>query len=201
MAITAALAADLRLLTAALDEPGTDIAATLHQLAADTAAGVPSYLGLSVMVSRSDPLFTSTYLNDGVVAGDVRTSLQLRLPGIGDRRSPPTVAIIFYAGTPGAFVDLSADLAWLTARPLADFILDQHLTIPAGSLTGGQLRATSAINQAIGVLIGRGYTPQQADSELDTQAGHARADRLTAAHLVLARLTPDSGGVADFDIH
>lgn len=198
MNITAALAADLRLLTAALDEPGTDIAATLHQLAADTTAGVPSYLGLSVMVSRSDPLFTSTYLIDGVVAGDVRTSLQLRLPGLGDGRSPPTVAIIVYAGSPGAFVDLAADLAWLTARPLADFILDQHLVIPAGSVTGGQLRAASAINQAIGVLVGRGYTPQQADWELDTQAGHARTDRLSAAHHILACLT---GGVVDHDFH
>lgn len=198
MAITAALAADLRLLTAALDEPGTDIAATLHQLAADTTAGVPSYLGASVMVSRSDPLFTSTYLIDGVVAGDVRTSLQLRLPGLGDGRSPPTVAIILYAGSPGAFVDLAADLAWLTARPLTDFILDQHLIIPAGSVTGGQLRAASAINQAIGVLVSHGYTPQQADWELDTQAGHARTDRLSAAHHILARLT---AGVADQDFH
>jgi hypothetical protein len=199
--ITAALAADLRLLTAALDEPGTDIAATLHQLAIDTAAGVPSYLGLSLMVSRSDPLFTSTYLLDGVLAGDVRTSLQLRLPGLGEHRSPPTVAIILYAGSPGAFVDLAADLAWLTARPLTDFMLDQHLAIPAGSVTEGQLHAASTINQAIGVLIGRGYTPQQADWELDTQAGHAATDRLMAAQHILARLTAARDDDHEFDIH
>jgi hypothetical protein len=197
--ITAALAADLRLLTAALDEPGADIAHTLEQLAADTAAGVPSYLGLSVMATRSDPPFTSTHLLDGVIDGDVRTSLQLRLPGHRDGRSPPTVVIILYAGSPGAFVDLAADLAWLTARPLTDFALDQHLRMPAESLTGGRLRADSAINQAIGVLVGRGYTPQQADWELDTQAGHAGTDRLIAAHLILARLT-DGGGVQDFDL-
>jgi hypothetical protein len=40
------------------------------------------------VMSRTDPLFTSTHLLDGVVAGDVRTSLQLRLPGRGDNRSP-----------------------------------------------------------------------------------------------------------------
>jgi hypothetical protein len=197
--ITAALAADLRLLTATLDEPGADIAHTLQLLAADTAAGVPSYLGLSVTATRSGPPFTSTHLLDDVVNGDVATSLRLRLPGHRDGRSPPTVVIILYAGSPGAFVDLAADLAWLTARPLTDFALDQHLTIPAKSLTEGQLRADSTTNQAIGVLIGRGYTPQQADWELDTQTGHAGADRLIAARLILARLS-DGGGVEDFDL-
>lgn len=192
MNITAALAADLRLLTAALDETDTDIAATLHQLAADTIAGVPSYLGLSVVVSGNDPLFTSTVLLDGVDPADVRTSLQLRLPGLGDSRSPSSVAIILYAGTPGTFVDLAADLAWLSARPLADFILDQHLAITTKSITAGQLRAASTINQAIGILIGRGHTPQQASRELDTQADHARTDRLSAAHHILALLTADT---------
>ena len=42
------------------------------------------------------------------------------------------MAIILYAGSPGTFVDLAADLAWLTARPLTDFVLDQHLTVPDG---------------------------------------------------------------------
>lgn len=39
MKITAAFAPDLRLLTAATDEPGADIAASVHHLAADTAVG------------------------------------------------------------------------------------------------------------------------------------------------------------------
>jgi hypothetical protein len=186
MNITTGLASDLRRLTAALDEPGADIAQTLHKMAADTHAAVRSYLGLNVSVSRSDPLFTFTYLNDGVVAGDIATSLRLTLPSIGDSWAPPAVALIFYAGSPGAFVDLAADLAWLTARPLSDFVLDQHLTIPAGSDSGAQLSAASVINQAIGVLIGFGYTPQQADRRLDTQAAHAGTDRYAAAQLILA---------------
>ncbi len=139
MNITTGLASDLRRLTAALDEPGADIAQSLHKMAADTQAAVRSYLGLNVSVSRSDPLFTFTYLNDGVVAGDIATSLRLTLPSIGDSWAPPAVALILYAGSPGAFVDLAADLAWLTARPLGDFVLDQHLTIPAGSDSGAQL--------------------------------------------------------------
>ena len=189
MNITAGLATDLRRLTAALDEPGADIAQSLHKMAADTQAAVRTYLGLNVSVSRSDPLFTFTCLNDGVVAGDIATSLRLTLPSIGDSWAPPAVALILYAGSPGAFVDLAADLAWLTARPLSDFVLDRHLIIPGGSDSGAQLSAASVINQAIGVLIGLGYTPQQADRRLDTQAAHAGTDRYAAAQLILAMRT------------
>ena len=123
------------------------------------------------------------------MAGDIATSLRLTLPGIGDGWAPPAVALILYAKSPGAFVDLAADLAWLTARPLGDFVLDQDLTIPAGSDSGAQLSAASVINQAIGVLIGLGYTTQQADWRLDTQAAHAGTDRYAAAELILAMRT------------
>ena len=168
--------------------PAPSIAHSLHRLTLDAAAAVTSYLGLSVVVSHSDPPFTVTALAEGALAGDIRTSLHLSLPGPSDPQNSPGVAIILYAGSPGAFVDLAADLAWLTARSLSDFILDQHLTVAAGSLPEGQLRAASAINQAIGVLIGRGYTPQQAHWELDTQAAHAGTDRHTAAYHILAKI-------------
>ena len=73
--------------------------------------------------------------------------------------------------------------------PPSDFALDQHLSAPAGSDAGTSLRAASIINQAIGVLIGRGYTPRQAHSKLDTQADRARTDRGTAAQVILDTLT------------
>jgi hypothetical protein len=186
--ITAALAAELEILTAALDQPGADIARSVRQLALDAAAAITTYLGLSVLLARSDPAFAFTMLADGVAADDIRTSLQMVLPGAGDGGDRLAVAVSLYAGSPGAFVDLAADLAWLTARPLSDFVLDQHLTVPAPSETGTQLNAVSVVNQAIGVLIGRGYTPEQAHSQLDTQAAHAGTGRLAAAQLVLAKL-------------
>jgi hypothetical protein len=182
------MAAALAILTEALDEPGTDIALSLHRLTLDAATAVASYLGLSVVVSHSDSPFTVTALADGALAGDIRTSLHLTLPGPSDPQNSPAVAIVLYAGSPGAFVDLAADLAWLTARSLSEFILDRHLTLAAGPLPEGHLRAASAINQALGVLIGRGYTPQQAHRELDTQAAHAGTDRHTAACRVLAKI-------------
>ena len=197
MKIDAALAADLGILTTALDKPGADVLHTLHQLGVDAQAAVRTYLGLSVTVDGSDPPFTFTILEDGAAAGDVRTSLWLTLPGVGDGRAPPSVALILYAGTPGTFVDLTADLAWLTGRPPSDFALDQHLSIPAGSDAGTYLRAASVINQAIGVLIGRGYTPGQAHSKLDTQADGAGTERRTAAQFILDTLTAEDPADAE----
>ena len=189
MNITTGLAGDLRLLTAALDEPGTDIAEGLQQLAFDARTAVGSYQGLSLSLSRSDPSYTCTYLDDGVLAGDIATSLRLTLPAPGASRVPSPVVLTLYAGSPGAFVDLAADLAWLTARPSSEFVLDRDLPIPAGVRTGTPLAAASVINEAIGVLIGRGDTPQQADRRLNSRAAAAGTDRYGAARLVLATLT------------
>jgi hypothetical protein len=196
MKIGAALAADLGILTAALDEPGADVLHSLHQLGVDAQAAVPSYLGLSMTFDGSDPPFTFTTLDDGT-ADNVRTSLRLTLPGVGDGWASPSVALILYAGTPGTFVDLAADLAWLTGRPPSDFALDQHLSVPAGSDAGTSLRAASVINQAIGVLIGRGYTPRQAHSKLDTQADGAGTDRYTTAQFILDTLTAEDPADAE----
>ena len=196
MKIGPALAADLGILTAALDEPGANVLHSLHQLGVDARAAVPTYLGLSVTVEGSDPPFTFTTVEDGA-AGDVRTSLRLTLPGVSDGRASPSVALTLYAGTPGTFVDLTADLAWLTGRAPSDFALDQHLSVPAGSDAGTYLRAASVINQAIGVLIGRGYTPGQAHRELDTQADSAGTDRHTTAQFILDTLTAEDPADAE----
>jgi hypothetical protein len=188
MKISAAMAADLGILTAALDEPAADVLHSLHRLGVDTRVAVPTFLGLSVTVAGSDPPFTFTIFEEDAADG-VGASLWLTLPGVGEGWASPSVALIFYAETPGTFVDLAADLAWLTGRPPGDFALDQHLSVPACSEAATYLRTTSVINQAIGVLIGRGYTPRQAHSELDNQAARARADRHTAAQVILDTLT------------
>ena len=197
MKISAALAADLGILTAALDGPDADVLHSLHQLGVDAQAAVPTYLGLSVTFDGSDPPFTFTTLEDGT-ADNVRTSLRLTpLARVDDGRAAPSVALILYAETPGTFVDLAADLAWLTGRPPSDFALDQHRSVPAGSDAGTSLRAASVVNQAIGVLIGRGYTPRQAHSKLDTQADGAGTDRYTTAQFILDTLTAENPADAE----
>lgn len=196
MKIGAALAADLAILTAALDEPYADVLHSLRQLGVDAQAAVPTYVGLSVTVDGSDPPFMFTTLEDGA-ADDVRTSLRLTLPGVGGDRAASSVALTLYAGTPGTFVDLTADLAWLTGRPPSDFALDQDLTVPDGSDTGINLRAASVINQAIGVLIGRGHPPGQAGRELDIRADRAGTDRHTTAQFILDTLTAEDPADAE----
>jgi hypothetical protein len=186
--IAAALAADLGVLTVALENPGADLAHDLRQLTADATAAIPTFLGLSVTVGGSDPPFTFTTLLEGICAGDVRTSLRLALPAIGDTGLLPAVVIVLHAGAPGTFVDLAADLAWLTARPLSDFALDQHLPGPAERVAATNFLELSVINQAIGALIGRGYTPEQAAQHLTTEGAEAGISRHGVGARILARL-------------
>jgi hypothetical protein len=185
--VTADLSADLGILTGALDEPGTDIARSLLGLTADATAAVPTFLGLSVTVDGSDPPFTVTTFIEGVRTGDVRTSLRLALPGIGDV-GLPGVVLVLYAGSPGTFVDLAADLAWLTAQPPSDFVLDQHLPAPAEWCAATSLFEASVINQAIGALIGQGYTPEQAKRHLTAEGADAGISRHAVGLRILAGL-------------
>jgi hypothetical protein len=189
MKITAATAAALAILTDTLDEDGADIAHSLRRLTADAAAAVPSYVGLSVIVPQGNPPLAITTLADGAFAGDVRTSLHVLLPGISDGHDPPRVALILYAGTPGTFIDLAADLTWLTGRPLTDVTFDQHLTIPTEPDPAALMQAMSDINQAIGIRIGHGETLQQAESALEVQAADNHTDRQSAARLILDKAT------------
>lgn len=188
MKITAALAADLGILTAALDDPGTDVAHSLRQLTANAITAIPTFLGLSVTVDGDDPPFTFTTFVEGAGAGGVRTSLRLALPGAGDVGLLPAVVLVFYAGSPGTFVDLAADLAWLTSRPLRDFVLDQHFPAPAEWVAATSLSEASVINQAIGALVGQGYTPEQAERYLMAEGADAGITRHAVGLRILAAL-------------
>lgn len=88
-------------------------------------------------------------------------------------RISPRRFVILYAATPGAFVDLAADLSWLAGLELDEFALDQHLNLPVDPETAGVGQAASLINQAIGVLVARGRTLGAASDELDARAADA----------------------------
>lgn len=189
MQITAALAADLATLSAALDDPSADIEVSLHALAVTLRQAVDSYRGLRVLagsgIGRLDLL-----LLDG--AGDpapMGSSVLLPLLAAVDGGSAPAVAVVVYAGNPGSFVDLTADLSWLTGRPVTEFVLDHDLSPSADGADQGQVAAAARINQAIGVLIERGYSPLAASAELDARARNDHGDRLRAAADIIATLT------------
>jgi hypothetical protein len=187
--ITAALAADLAILSETLSDTDADtdadIGARLRRLAADAKLAVPSYLGLTVLVGSPTSAMTLTAMEEFAHPDDVVSSVLI--PLADDALDCPgfQLVVILYAGAPGAFVDLGADLSWLTGRRLTDFALDQHLNLSSEPDAAGGVHVASVVNQAIGVLIGRGYTPEQAELEIDAQAAAAGHSRSDAANIVL----------------
>lgn len=203
MEITAALATDLALLTAALFDvsvdPRTDIAQTMLGFATNARLAVASFLGLTITITKrtralaDQVVLRLTLLDDHNDPGDIKTSLVL--PGPTDTTADqPGIQVVLYAATPGAFVDLAADMAFLTGNALDGADLDQHHGLAGEPDITGGIHAESAISEAIGVLIDRGRTPDQASTELDTLAGAAHTDRITEATALLTALTPHSPG-------
>ncbi len=202
MEFSAALSADLSTLTAVLDETGTDLAQTVRQLGAAASSAVGSYLGLTITATTGGRPINLTALQDFVEADDIRTSLRVPLDvaethhadthahgGHTEAITGPGIELILYAGNPGALVDLAADLSWLTGRELTDFVLDAHLIVAEHT---DELVRTSWINQAIGVLIGRGYTPEHAAHQIDLLPTRTEQERRRSTeHLHTGLLTPD----------
>jgi len=191
--ISTALAANLTALTESLDEPGTDISRTLRRLATDTKIAVNSYLGLSAIISVGGQRLDFTTFEEDAEPEDIRASFRISLtPHVfGSEEDPAaTASLILFAATPGAFVDLATDLSWLTGSlgglDTAAFTLDKDLTVLHDPATPSGLKARSTIDQAIGVLISQGNTPEQAHQHLDLLAAGSRLDRPTAAEAILA---------------
>ncbi|AEF34859.1 MULTISPECIES: ANTAR domain-containing protein [Mycobacteriaceae] len=189
MDITAALAADLAALTEILDDPGLDLTGTLRQLVDNSKLAVGSYLGLTVMTTVLGRQSSFTVLESGTEIGDIVTSLWLPIPpAMSDDGAAPFASLILYAGNPGAFVDLAADLSWLTGRTLTEFVLDQHRTPPRAGGAPGGIAAASLIDQAIGVLIAGGYTVERAHREIDARAERLSVSRGDIANDILSEL-------------
>lgn len=189
MHITQALSVDLALLTRAVDRPEIDIVQTLHQFAVDARIAVRSYLGLSLIAACDEPPFTFTALEEHATPGDIRSSLLM--PQTVDRTDNAAI-LVLYAARAGAFVDLAADLSWLTGVDLSDYCLDQHLSTIAVHCTEPTVHTNSVINQAIGVLIGRGHLPEEAHKRLTAQAVEVGTHRYAAAVHILSTLTTDT---------
>ena len=171
MEIAAVLAANLAVLTEALDDSTFDLAGCLRQLVADIGFAVPSYVGLTFILNNDEQPFSFTLLESEITATDVVSSVLVPLSLIVG--AGPEIVLFCYAGQPGAFVDLAADLAWLSGLGLADFVLDEHLSLAFEPRIGESLIAASVINQAVGGLIDQGHTPEQARRELEEGSNRA----------------------------
>jgi hypothetical protein len=186
---------DLALLTEALDGSAVDIGVTVSLLMSDAARAVPSYVALSIRMSLLDMQTEVTTLEDDEQVARVKSSLRFRLPG---RSSPgligrPSIDIVLLASRSGAFVDLAADLAWLTQQPLDEFVLDADLPESRPLAPNVSLRGLSSINQAIGVLMSEGSSPEEASRMLDELAAESGVERHHAAAGILAGDLPRVG--------
>jgi hypothetical protein len=161
-----------------LTEEPVELEKLLTALTEAVKSAAPSYRGLALtlIIDKQPISLTSAEVGN---TSDIATSLRLSLAwipslGAGSR-------ITFYASTPGTFVDLAADLAFVLGSECLR--LDEDIPSDLVSdLTGvGRL---SAINRAVGVLISHGHTTDSAQRELRHTAHVTRISIQKAAEAV-----------------
>ena len=181
--VTTALAESIRELFADLEQTESQVEKSLASLRRDLKLAVRSSVGLTLTVLMDpDQQVTLTSIDHSTEPSDIVTSLRLPLNWATMETGS---MIIFYAGVPGAFVDLAADLNYSLRLSPGTILLDQDTAAPlSGSGLTGAAESTT-VNQAIGVLIDRGYTPATAGAHLRRQAGEMMLDVHHAATRVL----------------
>jgi hypothetical protein len=154
----------------------------LGQFRAAVRGAVPSYCGLSAtLVFDGYPVTMTSPVPLGGGSRDAGAVTSLHLP-----LSAVTVAatgeLVLFASTPGAFVDVAADLAYATDTDTDAGVcaLDAHLAPSAGGVPNG-VAGFSIFNRAVGALIHRGWTPEQARARITRSATDTGGDLTTAA--------------------
>jgi hypothetical protein len=178
--LSAALAADLGLLSAAIQTTDGGMEPVLQSLATELHAAVASYVGLTITIAAEGHRISFTTSEPGALA---KTSLSIPLTALA--ASDAGSSLVLYATTPGAFVDLAADLAWVLEVTPSALVLDQHVVMPAPSDGVAGLRELATINRAIGALIELGRTPDSARAEIRRHADLDSGDMPAAAQRIL----------------
>jgi hypothetical protein len=182
--ISHALADDIRELFENLEESSADACSSLASLRRDLKLIIRSSLGFTLRLDGSQPV-TLTSVDYFVSASDIATSLRFPLSWMGPEELASS--IVFYAGVPGALVDLAADLTYELSLPPDSLRLDEDLTpeLLESGLVG--MVEASTVNHAIGALMGRGHTCETAQAELRRQAGETHQSVYhSATRLLLA---------------
>jgi len=179
----------LNQLSEALDD-GTDLHAVLAVLADDLLAVMPGFLGLELTLAEANTPLTLTTLTAGTSTA-VRASLLLPLARMG-WTTEANSTLIYYADTPHAFAALAADVR-ATFDLDGQVVVDQHLEPATSPPSFTDLDDLSTLNQAIGILIGRGdLTLEEAHRELHRLATENHLPPLDIAHRLIAE--PDAFG-------
>lgn len=189
MDIAAEVVADLSLLSDAVRDPASTstVVATVLGLVTSARAAVDCLLGMTVVLGADAERVTLrfTLLDPGADPAGVASSLRLPRPTDGASGGGPVVTVVLYAATPGAFVDLAADLAFLGGSWLDAAELDRHRDLAREPDVTGWVLEDATVNEAVGVLLDRGRTREQARAELDTLADAAGTSRTVEATRIL----------------
>lgn len=157
--------------------PAIDLRAAVATLARNVKRAAPSYQGLAITVVIDAQRVTVSAMEPLWAQSEITTSLHLTLGGFP--LLDPSTEITFFARTPGAFVDLGADLTFALGTA-AGPRLDQDLPTPVWNDVTG-IAEMSTINVAIGILIGNDHTPGTARRELHRMAAAAAITVVQAA--------------------
>ena len=197
MDLPTALLDDLCQLSGGVGLADNELGARLDAVVQAMRAAVRSYRGMDLTAYDGDqPVSLAAFLDTDDRA--VTTSLRLPLALVG-AGSHPDSRVVFYAATPGAFVDLAADLDYalsasmafrgprsgVTDRPDGDghdmghrdghgsIVLDADL--PPRTMTSGLtgVDEVSTVNRAVGMLIAQGHPPDEANHTLRRHAAAA----------------------------
>ena len=193
--IPRSLLASLRDLTTGVDGDELAVGKLLGALIRELETSVLSYRGLQLTISQNGFPVVLTAFAEGHDGHDGHVATSLRLPlALLDSGFAAESHIVLYAGTPGAFVDLAADLQFAlrdantperqenSALPPIRLDADPPPRTRGFRLSG--LTELSIIDRAVGVLIGQGHHPDHAHGTLRRNAAraglepHAWADRL-----------------------
>jgi hypothetical protein len=205
--LPAAVLAHVQDLTASIEQDDRDLSDTLVALTTALRSTASSYCGFQLTLVENQWPVTLTAFADG---HDVPVGTSLRLPlGLVSRTVDGESRVVFYAGIPGAFVDLAADLSHalggipVDGRSATANNEDHRGTPPDGprrvialdvdlppvsrrsGLTG--LAELTLLNRAIGMLVDQGHDLYQAHHVLRRDAAAAQVDPHTYAARLLRR--------------
>ena len=201
MDLSTGIAAHLYVLVKSIGAGDDTLTGSLAALAVDLRTAVTSYLGLRLTLVLDGWPVTLTAFGD-IDGVRPATSLRLTLSSIGPGFDPES-RVVFYAASPGAFVDLAADLSYLhrvrgpAGTAYADGEVERDgrrpavaldVELPPESVASGfsGLTEYATINRAVGVLIDRGHQPERAQATLRRgAAAHGLALPAYAAKFLL----------------
>jgi hypothetical protein len=190
MAISNAMAADLRALAeATADEDSVDLRASLNDLCRSTDVAVRGFLGLALTVDHPAGQVTLTALRPAAETTAVATSLHMVLSQCAGGEPESTVTL--FAGLPDAFDLLASDLKRLSPQHGRVSTRDAHLRLPPEA-ERHSVAQLSIVNQAVGILIARGWTLDDAREELRRRAFHDRVAVPASAQRIIDTASGDA---------